>query len=197
MVEKRARQLQDLVGTPHLLNLPLEILGAVTRSQGHAVASARINLVPPHPFVQSVRRVTDPGLHGLCGCPQRRVLCVMLQHPPDGAPTLRLTRREVNLRPDDGSLLHTIRLHQRIRLEFTFAPQRTADLSAPDRTGDDDLCSKRLVCRRDVDRAHGAPTCLRYPRRACRALQNTRQALRRASRSMQSLWREVAAKRPR
>ncbi len=58
--EKRACQLQNLVGTPQLLDLSLEILDAVTLSRGHAVASICTNLVPPHPLVQGMRRATDP-----------------------------------------------------------------------------------------------------------------------------------------
>ena len=68
--EKRARQLQNLIGLAQFLDLALQRLEALAFLSRHAIAQAGIDLVLAHPFVQRLRNAADLRGYRLDGCLQ-------------------------------------------------------------------------------------------------------------------------------
>ena len=81
--EKRAGQLQNLVGLAQLTHLALEVLHALRLASRHAFSHAGIDLGALDPFVQGLRHAANLESDGLDGRSQRRVFPTVLpNHPP-------------------------------------------------------------------------------------------------------------------
>jgi len=79
--EKRAGQLQDLIGLAQIFDLALQRLHLFTLRRRDAVALAAIDLVALDPFVEGLGHAADLGGDGFDGSPQRWVLTSVFESP--------------------------------------------------------------------------------------------------------------------
>ena len=83
--EKRAGQLQDLVGFAQLLVLAFKFLQALQVGRRDAGPGAVVDLIALDPFVEGLRHAADLGGDGFNGGPQRGVLASVLLHHANSA----------------------------------------------------------------------------------------------------------------
>ena len=83
--EKRAGQLQDLVGLAQLLDLALELLDPLHLRRRRSLPLAGLTFVLVHPVGQGLRRAADLGRDGFDRRPLRRVLAAGLGNHAHGA----------------------------------------------------------------------------------------------------------------
>jgi len=84
--QKRAGQLQNLVGVAQFPDLPLQRLDALAFFSAHALPCAAVDLLALDRVQQGLRRAADLGRDGYRRRPQRWVLPAMLLNQAPGVP---------------------------------------------------------------------------------------------------------------
>lgn len=82
--EKRASQLQDLVGLAQLIALAFELLQALQVGRRDASPGTGIDLIALEPLIEGLRHADNLGGDGFDGGPQRGLLASVLLHPANG-----------------------------------------------------------------------------------------------------------------
>lgn len=104
--EKRARQLQNLIGLAQCLDLAFQGLEPLAFLSRHAIARAGIDLVLAHPVMPRLRNAADLRGYRLDGGPQRGILATVLLHHTHrafarfraGSPAPRASERACTIR---------------------------------------------------------------------------------------------------
>lgn len=87
--EKSASRLQNLIGTPQILDRPLQGLDAFALAAGQSIGLAAVDLLALEPFQQGLRHAADLRCNGLNGSSSRGALAsVVLNQPHRTLPDL-------------------------------------------------------------------------------------------------------------